>query len=78
MTAASIWPCCIAATAVAPRPTPITATLEASTPFFFRRYLRKKSVEEPGALTPTFLPARSLIDLISALWEGDTTSTSPG
>ena len=40
--------------------------------------MRKKSVEEPGALTPTFLPARSLIDLISALCEGDTTSTSPG
>ena len=50
----------------------------ASTPFFFNRYLRKKSVEEPGALTPTFLPARSLIDLISALWLGDTTSTKPG
>ena len=31
-----------------------------------------------GALTPTFLPARSLIDLISPLCEGDTTSTRPG
>ncbi|OIQ67972.1 hypothetical protein GALL_504400 [mine drainage metagenome] len=78
MTAASIGPCSIAATEVAPRPTPMTATLAESTPFFFRRYLRKKSVEEPGALTPTFLPARSLIDLISAVCAGDTTSTNPG
>ena len=56
----------------------MTATPAGSTPFFFSRNFRKKSVEEPGALTPTFLPARSLIDLISALCEGETTSTSPG
>ena len=68
----------LAATAVAPRPTPITAALVGSRPFFLSRYFRKKSVEEPGALTPTFLPARSLIDLISLVWAGDTTSTSPG
>src|SRR6478736_2596793 len=78
ITAASIWPCSIAATAVAPRPTPITAVPAGSSPFFLSKYLRKKSVEEPGALTPTFLPARSLIDLISPLCEGDTTSTRPG
>ena len=65
MTAASISPCSMAAIAEAPRPTPITATELGSTPFLLDRYLRKKSVDEPGAETPTFLPARSLIDLIS-------------
>ena len=68
----------LGATAVAPRPTPITAALVGSRPFFLRRNFRKKSVEEPGALTPTFLPARSLIDLISLVWAGETTSTRPG
>src|SRR5579862_4905722 len=45
---------------------------------FFLKYLLKKSVEEPGALTPTFLPARSLTELISLACEGETTSTRPG
>ena len=78
MTAASIWPCSIAATAVAPSPTPITDALVGSRPFFFSRYFRKKSVDEPGALTPIFLPARSLTELISSVCFGDTTSTRPG
>ena len=78
MTAASIWPCSMAATAVAPRPTPITPTEFGSTPFLLSRYFRKKSVDEPGALTPTFLSARSLIDLISPACLGDTTSAKPG
>ena len=78
MTAASIWPCSIAATAVAFRPMPITAALAGSCPFFFNRNFRKKSVEEPGAVTPTFLPARSLMELISFVCAGATTSTSPG
>jgi hypothetical protein len=39
---------------------PITATALGSTPFLASRNLRKKSVDDPGALTPTFLPARSL------------------
>ena len=68
----------MAATAVAPRPTPITPTEFGSTPFLLSMYLRKKSVEEPGALTPTFLLARSLIELISAVCLGDTTSAKPG
>jgi len=49
-----------------------------STPFLCSRYLRKKSVEEPGALTPTLLPARSLTELISAPCLGETTRTIPG
>ncbi len=78
MTAASIWPCSIAAMAEPPRPTPITPTEFGSTPFLLSRYLRKKSVDEPGALTPTFLLARSLIELISAVCLGETTSAKPG
>jgi hypothetical protein len=38
----------------------------------------KKSVEEPGALTPTFLPTRSFTLLIVALLPGDTIRTNPG
>jgi len=78
MTAASTWPCSMAATAVSVSPTPITAARLGSISCFRSRYLRKKSVDEPGALTPTFLPARSLTDRICAVAFGDTTSTSPG
>ena len=56
----------------------MTATEFGSTPFLLRMYLRKKSVDEPGALTPTFLLARSLIDLIYAVCLGETTSAKPG
>ena len=56
----------------------MTPTEFGSTPFFFRMYFRKKSVDEPGALTPIFLLARSLIELISAECFGDTTSAKPG
>src|SRR5262249_8087400 len=76
--AASTVPCSIAATAVAPRPTPITPTEFGSTPFLLNMYLRKKSVEDPGALTPTFLLARSLIELISEARLGETTNAKPG
>ena len=77
-TSASVVGIGLDATAVAARPTPTTPTVLASTPFFASRYFRKKSVDEPGAETPTFLPARSLIDLMSLPPSGDTTSTSPG
>ena len=56
----------------------MTATEFGSTPFLLSMYLRKKSVEEPGALTPTFLLARSLIEEISPVCLGDTTSAKPG
>ena len=78
MIAASTEPCSIAATAVASSPMPITPTEFGSTPFFFSMYFRKKSVEEPGALTPTFLLARSLTDLILSACFGETTSAKPG
>ena len=57
---------------------PITPTEFGSTPFLLSRYFRKKSVDEPGALTPTFLSLRSLIDLILPVCFGDTTSAKPG
>src|SRR3977135_35055 len=78
MTAAWTWFCSIAATEVAPLPMPTTATLLGSMPFLRRRYLRKKSVEEPGALTPTVLPTRSAMVFTDALLLGDTIRTSPG
>ena len=67
----------MAATAVAARPMPTTLAEVGSMPFLASRYFRKKSVDEPGAETPTALPARSLIDLMS-LASGDTASTMPG
>ena len=78
MTAASTEPCSMAAIAVAARPMPTTPTEFGSTPFLLRRYFRKKSVEEPGALTPTFLSARSLTELILPVCFGATTSARPG
>ena len=53
---------------------PITPTEFGSTPFLLSRYFRKKSVEEPGALTPTFLSLRSFTELILPVCFGDTTS----
>ena len=78
MMAASTEPCSIAATAVAPSPMPTTPTEFGSTPFFFRMNFRKKSVEEPGALTPTFRLARSFTDFTLSACLGETTSAKPG
>jgi hypothetical protein len=78
ITAALTLPCSIAAIAVAPRPMPTTPTEFGSTPFLESRYFRKKSVDEPGAETPTLLPARSLIDLMSLPDSGEAASTIPG
>ena len=78
MMAASTKPRSMATTAVASSPIPITATELGSTPFLASMYFRKKSVDEPGALTPTFLPARSLIDLTLPAWDGATTRAKPG
>ena len=50
---------------------PITPTEFGSTPFLLSRYFRKKSVEEPGALTPTFLSLRSFTELILPVCFGD-------
>ena len=77
MTAACTLPCSMAATAVAASPMPTTLVEAGSMPFLASRYFRKKSVEEPGAETPTALPARSLIDLMS-LASGDTARIMPG
>ncbi len=57
---------------------PITPIEFGSTPFLLSRYFRKKSVEEPGALTPILLSLRSFIDLILPVCFGDTTSARPG
>ena len=56
----------------------VTATEFGSTPAFLSMYLRKKSVDEPGALTPTFLLARSLMLLMLSVCLGETTSAKPG
>jgi hypothetical protein len=48
ITAACTLPCSIAATAVAARPMPTTLAEVGSMPFLASRYLRKKSVDEPG------------------------------
>lgn len=57
---------------------PTTDTEPASTPFLCSKNLRKKSVDDPGAVTPTILPARSLTELIVRVRLGATASTKPG
>ncbi len=60
---ASICPDCSAAIAPAPAPTPMNATSFALSPAFASTKLAMIEVDEPGAVTPIFLPFRSAIDL---------------
>ena len=47
-------------------------------PFFTIRYMTKKLVEEPGAVTPIFSPLRSANDFTCAALSFFTASTMPG
>ena len=60
---ASIWPERSAAIAPAPAPTPMNATSLAFSPAFASTKFAMIEVDEPGAVTPIFLPFRSAIDL---------------
>src|SRR5215213_8331651 len=53
---ASISPFCMAATAVMLAPTRIKAASSGFNPAFTIRYMAKKLVEDPGAVTPIFMP----------------------
>ncbi|MOA34774.1 hypothetical protein D3C78_1561780 [compost metagenome] len=56
---ASIWPLRNAVTAPAPAPTPMIDTSDAFRPCLARKKLTTMLVDEPGAVTPIFLPFRS-------------------
>ena len=60
---ASIWPLVAAATAPAAVPTPMNDTSSPFNPSFASRCSTIRFVLEPGALTPIFIPLRSLGDL---------------
>ena len=75
---ASISPFFTAATAESPVPTPIIDTSSGLTPSRAISALTKKLVEEPGALTPIFMPLRSPNDLTCAALSLRTASTMPG
>jgi hypothetical protein len=74
----SMPPCRIAATALAAAPTPITATSSAATPCWLNSWLRKRCVEEPGAVTPIFIPRKSAKLLKRAAARGLKPSTIAG
>ncbi len=75
---ASIWPERIAATAPALAPTPMNDTSEGFSPYLASTKLAIMLVDEPGAVTPIFLPFRSAIDLKLGMVLFDTTSTICG
>ncbi|KAG1077858.1 hypothetical protein G6F40_016945 [Rhizopus arrhizus] len=56
---ASIWPLRKAVTAPAPAPTPMMETSDAFRPCLARKKLTTMLVDEPGAVTPIFLPFKS-------------------
>ena len=57
----SIWPDFIAATAVAPVPTPMIETLSIVSPSLREQQRDRQMLEaEPGEVTPILSPARSL------------------
>jgi hypothetical protein len=60
---ASIWPARIAATAPLPAPTPMIETSVGFSPALARTKLASTLVDEPGAVTPSFLPFSSASDL---------------
>jgi len=60
---ASIWPARIAATAPLPAPTPMIETSVGFSPALARTKLASTLVDDPGAVTPSFFPFRSAIDL---------------
>jgi len=75
---ASICPARIAATAPCPAPTPITDTSLGLSPTLARLKFSITLVDEPGAVTPTFLPFRSATVLKSGIVFGLTPSTICG
>ena len=75
---ASISPFFTAATAVALAPTRMNAASSALRPAFTMRYMTKKLVEEPGAVTPILKPFRSAKDFTLAALSFFTPSTMPG
>ena len=60
---ASIWPQRIAATAPCAAPTPMIETSLGFSPALASKKLTITLVDEPGAVTPIFLPFRSAADL---------------
>ncbi|MNT40891.1 hypothetical protein D3C72_1772300 [compost metagenome] len=78
MAIASIWPERMAATAPALAPTPMNDTSDGFRPDLASTKLAIMLVEEPGAVTPIFLPFRSAIDLKFGIVLFDTTSTICG
>ena len=75
---ASISPFFIAATALAPPPTPMIAASVALSPAFTMAYCASSAVEEPGAVTPIFAPFRSAADLNCAAFSLRTATTIAG
>ena len=59
----STRPCSTAAITVDPAPMPMIETSDGFSPPFASRKLTTMLVLDPGALTPTFKPLRSLGDL---------------
>jgi hypothetical protein len=60
---ASIWPVRIAATAPLPVPTPMIETSPGFRPTLPSTKLARMLVDDPGAVTPSFLPLSSATDL---------------
>jgi len=75
---ASIWPVRMAATAPLPAPTPMMETSLGFSPALARMKLTITLVDEPGAVTPIFLPFRSATVLKPAIVLGFTPSTICG
>ena len=75
---ASIWPERMAATAPCAAPTPMMLTSLGFRPALARMKLTITLVDEPGAVTPTFLPFRSATVLYAAMVLGFTPSTICG
>ena len=61
-----------------PAPTATGVNSLTFTPLLTARYLVRKSVEEPRPVTPSFLPLKSLGDVMSPAALLETISTSPG
>ena len=75
---ASIWPARMAATAPCEAPTPMIETSLGLSPALARTKLTITLVDEPGAVTPTFLPFRSATALKLGMVRGLTPSTICG
>ena len=65
------------ATAPAPAPTPMIDAASGFRPAFASRMLTNMFVDEPGAVTPIFMPLRSAGDLYAAAFALDSARTMP-